>query len=99
MAVPELWTLGIEAFMWEEDPRWQQGNYRLLVGAIVIGLIGSFLISLFSSDWQLFRVFLEVLGVILAALCIYAAIVWIVAHLGVKLWRAFRRWGHKPDDA
>jgi len=85
--------------MWEEDPRWQQGNYRFLVGAVVIGLIGSFFISLFSSDWQLFRVFLEVLGFILAALCIYAAIVWLVAHLGVKLWRVFKGWGHKHDDA
>jgi hypothetical protein len=85
--------------MWEEDSRWQQGNYRLLVGAVVIGLIGSLLISLLSGDWQLFGVFLEVLGVVLVALCIYAAFVWTVAHLGVKLWRAFRRLGHKHGDA
>jgi hypothetical protein len=84
--------------MWEEDPRWQQGNYRLLVGAVVIGLIGSFLISLFSGDWQLLGGFLEVLGIILAALCIYAACVWTVTHLSVKLWRVFRRLGRKHDD-
>ena len=85
--------------MWEEDPRWQQANYRFLVGAVVVGLVGSFLVSLLLGDWEVFRVFLVGLGVILAALCIYAAIVWTVAYLGVKLWRAFRRWGHKNDDA
>jgi hypothetical protein len=84
--------------MWEEDPRWQQGNYRLLVGAVVIGLAGSFLISLYSGDWQLFLMFLEVFSIILAALCIYTAFVWTVAHLGVKLCRVFRKLGHKHDD-
>ncbi len=85
--------------MWEEDPRWQQANYRFLVGAVVVGLAGSFLISLFSGDWELFRVFLEVLGVIVAALCIYAAVVWTAAHLVAKIWRAFRKLRHKHDDA
>jgi hypothetical protein len=63
--------------MWEEDSKYQQGNFRALVWAVVIGLIGSFLISLVSGDWQLFKLFLEVMGVVLAALCLYAAIVWI----------------------
>ena len=70
--------------MWEEDPRWQQGNYRLLVGAVVIGLVGNFLISLFSGNWQLFGGFLEVIGVILAALCIYAAFVWNGGPSGIE---------------
>jgi uncharacterized membrane protein YeaQ/YmgE (transglycosylase-associated protein family) len=77
--------------MWEEDPRWQQANYRFLVGAVVVGLVGSFLISLFFGDWELFKDFLEALGAILAALCIYAAVVWTVAHLVTKLGRVFKR--------
>ncbi|HLX95272.1 MAG TPA: hypothetical protein VKU37_05975 [Verrucomicrobiae bacterium] len=85
--------------MWEEDPRWQQANYRVLVWSVAIGVVGSFFISLFSDDWRIFLIFLEVSGVILAALCIYAAFVWTVAHLGVKLWRVFRKLGHKNDDA
>jgi hypothetical protein len=84
--------------MWEEDPKYQQGNFRALVWAVVIGLIGSFLISLVSGDWQLFKLFLEVMGVVLAALCVYGAFVWIMARLVMKLWRAFRKLGHKPDD-
>jgi hypothetical protein len=84
--------------MWEEDPRWQQGNYRFLVGAVVVGLAGSFLISLFSGDWELFRAFLEMLGVISAVLCIYAAIVWTVAHSVASIWRVFRRLRHKNDN-
>jgi uncharacterized membrane protein YeaQ/YmgE (transglycosylase-associated protein family) len=85
--------------MWEEDPRWQQAKYRSLVGAVVVGLVGSFLISLFLDQWGIFRGFLEVLGVVLAALCIYAAIVWTAAHLVTKIWRAFRKLRHKHDDA
>jgi len=77
--------------MWEEDPRWQQANYRLLVGAVGFGLIGYFLLSLFSSDWHYLRIFLEVLGVIAAALCLYAIVVWTGAHLGTLAWRAFTR--------
>jgi len=84
--------------MWEEDPRWQQGNYRLLVGAVVIGLIGSFLISLFSGDWQLLGGFLEVLGIILAALCIYAAVVGSVGHLAPKFWGVLKKLRRKNDD-
>jgi hypothetical protein len=60
--------------MWEEDPRWQQGNYRLLVGSAFVGLLGSFVISLFSGDWEIIQVFLEVLGVIIGStlrLCSY----------------------------
>jgi uncharacterized membrane protein YjjP (DUF1212 family) len=83
--------------MWEEDPRWQQANYQLLVEAVAIGLVGSFLISLFSGDWQPLGGFLNVLGVILAALCIYAASVWTAAHLGVKIWKIFGKLGHKNE--
>jgi hypothetical protein len=85
--------------MWEEDPRWQQANYRLLVGAVVVGLAGSFLVSIFLGDWVIFRGFLMVLGVILAALCIYAAAIWTAAHLVVKMWRAFRKLRRKHDDS
>jgi hypothetical protein len=83
--------------MWEEDPRWQRSNYRLLVWSVAIGLAGSFLISLLSGDWQLFGIFLQFLGVILAALCIYATMVWTVGHLAVKLWSVVKKWSHKYD--
>jgi hypothetical protein len=38
--------------MWEEDPRWQQANYRLLVWAVVIGEVGGLFVSV---CWQDFR--------------------------------------------
>ena len=85
--------------MWDEDPRWQQSQYRTLVWAVAIGLIGSSVISIFSGDWQIVIRFLEALGVILAALGLYAAFAWTVAHLGVVLYRKFKRLAHRHDDA
>jgi uncharacterized membrane protein YjjP (DUF1212 family) len=85
--------------MWEEDPRWQQANYRLLVSAVAIGVVGGFVVALWSGDWQPYQVFLEVLGVIVAALCVYAALVWTVGHLALKLWNVVKKLRHKHDDA
>jgi hypothetical protein len=84
--------------MWEEDPRWQQANYRLLVSAVAIGVIGGFVIALWSGDWQPYQVFLEALGVIVAALWVYAALVWTVGHLALKLWNVVKKLRHKHDD-
>ena len=49
--------------MWEEDPRWQQVSYRLLVSAVAIGVVGGFVVALWSGDWRPYQMFLEVLGV------------------------------------
>lgn len=81
--------------MWEEDPRWQQANYRLLVWTVVIGLVGGFLLSLYSGDWQPYYVFLRLLGGFAAVLCAYAALVWTIGHLSIKLWRVLRKLSHK----
>jgi uncharacterized membrane protein YjjP (DUF1212 family) len=85
--------------MWEEDPRWQQANYRLLVWTVVIGVVGGFVFSLWSGDWQPYRGLLEFLGVILAALCIYAAVIWTVGHLALTLPSVLMKLRHKDDDA
>jgi hypothetical protein len=84
--------------MWEEDPRCQQAIYQLLVWTVVVGVVGGFIFSLWSGDWQPYRVLLEFLGVILAALCIYAAGIWTVGHLARKFWNALKRLGHKHDN-
>ena len=85
--------------MWEEDPRWQQGNYRLLVSAVAIGVVGGFVVALWSGAWQPYQAFLEVLGVIVAALCVYAALVWAVGHLALNLWNVVKKPRHKQDVA
>jgi hypothetical protein len=84
--------------MWEEDPRWQQANFRLLVWSVVIGVVGGFTYSLWSGDWQPYRGFLEILGIILAALCIYAAVVGSVGHLAPKFWGVLKKLRRKNDD-
>jgi hypothetical protein len=85
--------------MWEEDQKWQRANYRLLVSAVAIGVVGGFVVALWSGDWQPYQVFLEALGVIVAALCVYAALVWAVGHLALKLWSVLKKPRHKQDDA
>ena len=84
--------------MWEEDPNWQQANYRLLVWTVVIGVIGGLGVSFWSGNWQPYLSFLEALGVFFAALCIYAGLIWTVGHLGVRLYRVVKKLRHKPDD-
>ncbi len=77
--------------MWEENPKWQQANYRLLVWSIAVGVIFGFFISLWSGDWQPYETFLEALGVILAALCIYAAVIWVIGKLALKFFNRLKK--------
>jgi hypothetical protein len=84
--------------MWEEDPRWQEANYRFLVCSVVIGLVGGFIFSLWTDDWQPYRIFLEALGIILGGLCIYAACVWTIGHMVVKCWSALKKLKRKHDN-
>lgn len=81
--------------MWEEDPKWQQSQYRLLVWSIVVGVVGGFLLSLGSGDWQAYWVFLEGLGIVLAALGVYGALAWASGHLALKVWSAIKK--HKNE--
>ena len=80
--------------MWDEDPRYQQAHYRLLVWTVVVGTFGGLCVSLWTGDWGPYQTFLEVLGVILAALCIYAALVWTVGHGVAKLVTIAKNWWH-----
>ena len=77
--------------MWEEDPRWQQATYRFLLWSV--GIIGAvtLLVSASTGDWNFIRSYLVGLGVVLAALCSYAAIVWMVARSAEFLIRLYRR--------
>ena len=80
--------------MWDEDPRWHQGNFRLLVwGVGIIGLV-AVLTSAFTGDWAFARYYLIGLVVALAALSIYAAVVWIIGHACLALVRLYRKVFH-----
>lgn len=81
--------------MWEEDSKWQNANYRLLIG----GIGGLTLLatgwSVLESDWQFLRNWFSGLGVIVAGLCIYATLVWLVGHTVRLAARLIRRFFHK----
>jgi hypothetical protein len=64
---------------------------------VVIGLVGGFILSLWADDWQPYRVFFEFLGVVMGAICIYAAGVWTVGHLAAKFSTALKKLRHKHD--
>ena len=77
--------------IWEEDPRWQQAQYKFLVWSVgVCGLL-AIVVSAFIGDWSVARAYFTAVGVVVAAVCVYAAVVWTVAHGAVLLIRLFRR--------
>ena len=80
--------------MWEEDPRWQQGNYRLLVWCVGIAGMLAVLASALTNDWTYARYYFIWLGVVLAALAVYAVIVWTVTHSVRLVLRLYRRFFH-----
>jgi len=84
--------------MWEEDPRWQEANYRFhvfLVAALTIGVV---IWSAWMHEWTIIGYWLLGLGILFFALCIYAAIVWTVGHMILWLVRLFRRMVHRRRD-
>ena len=80
--------------MWEEDPRWQQASYRFLLWSVgIIGVVAA-LTSAFTHDWIFVRSYVICLAVVLAALGVYAGVVWTAAQIVVLLVRLYRRVFH-----
>jgi hypothetical protein len=72
---------------WDEDPRFQEAAYRVLVGGVVIVVIAGFMLALVSGEWALYLTVLRFLAAVLLALCVYAALVWIVGQTVKLVWR------------
>ena len=78
--------------MWEEDPRWQQANYRFIVGCVVSVTVLATFSSLYTRDWNYLLWWLYALGTIFAALCLYASVVWSVCQIvrfGIRMVHRF----------
>ena len=69
--------------MWEEDPRWQAANYRLLIGSTVVLTLLATGWSILERDWEFLRYWFSGLGAIVAALCIYATLVWLLSLIHI----------------
>jgi hypothetical protein len=84
--------------MWEEDPRYQNAVYRFLIGSVVALTVLATVTSILERDWEFLGYWFLGLGVVFAALCLYAAVVWLLVHI-VRLaaWlmrKAFQRDKH-----
>jgi hypothetical protein len=84
--------------MWEEDPRWQAAKYRFLLGGVAAVAVVSGVSSFVTGNWSYLRSFCISLGVLLGALCIYAAIIRTVALLMMLSVRVYQRF-HGRDKA
>jgi hypothetical protein len=66
--------------MWEEDPKWQNATYRFLVASVIVLTVIVAAWSIVGKDWKFLFFWSSGLGIIIAALCVYAAIMWLIAH-------------------
>jgi hypothetical protein len=85
----------LDAFMWEEDPQYQQAHYRLLIGTLMVAVVAGLPLSWWTEDWTLYTGFLRVLGAILVALTIYAAMVWLIGQSVKQVYRRWRKTGRQ----
>lgn len=66
--------------MWEEDPRYQESNYRFLKLVVVVGSLLMALYGALTGEWDVPGWwFFSVVGVLIA-LGLYAAAVWGIGH-------------------
>ena len=66
--------------MWEEDPRWQNATYRFLAASIIVLTVIVAAWSIVGKDRKFLIFWFSGLGIVVVALCVYAAIMWLIAH-------------------
>lgn len=84
--------------IWDEEPRYVEALYPLLVGSLIVAVIGGFALALSSGDWDIYLTFLDFLVAILLALCLYAGLVWTVGKVIKLCWRPARRLKRKQSN-
>lgn len=85
--------------MWEEDPRYQEANYRFLLLLIAVLTVGVAIWSAWERHWAMLGNWILGLLVVLLALTLYAAAVWLVCHFIVWIVGVYQRVFHKNYDA
>lgn len=85
--------------MWEEDPKVQEAIYRFLVmllGAVTVGMT---VWAVLEGDWMILGYWMICLVGFFLALCIYAAVVWMIGHAVVWLGGLLKRVFQQNYDA
>ncbi len=72
--------------MWEEDPRWQQAQYRLFLIVIGVFLVGANLYALVQWDWEVFFPLWIAIGAWLAMLVGYALVARLIGEICRRVW-------------
>jgi len=86
-----------EVHMWDEDPRCQESIYRLLVWSVGFGLVGGAILAFWADDWSGYKIFLRILAIATVALCIYAAVIWVVGHSLRGIWSCLQKLKRKRN--
>ncbi len=76
--------------MWEEDPRWQEAHYRLVVGLLVFTLLIGNLLALVLQDWELFQYTWYGVALVVAPILAYGVIMWLIAQAVRGVYRLAR---------
>jgi peptidoglycan biosynthesis protein MviN/MurJ (putative lipid II flippase) len=84
--------------MWEEDPRYQEGNFRLLVAVAVISTALATVYGLALQEWSFLAYWYSILGALLGGILIYGVVVCSVAYTARFIARLFRRSSRKHDS-
>lgn len=85
--------------MWEEDPRWQEANYRFLVFLVAVITVVVAVWSALAGDWTTLGHWMLGLAVVFLALCLYAAAVWGIGHAVIWIVRVFKRVFHRNHES
>ena len=81
--------------MWEEDPRWQEANYRFSIVIVIVATVSVAIWSVWESDWAFLGYWMLICSVILCALLCYGGAVWLVCHSVAFVVRFIRRKLHR----
>lgn len=85
--------------MWDEDPGYQEANYRLLLFLVAALTVGVAIWSALEGEWMIFGYWMLGLVVVFLALCLYAGAVWVIGHTVVWVVRLLKRVFHRNRDA
>ena len=84
--------------MYEEDPNWQETNYRFLLILVAIVTVGVAVWSAVVSKWMLLGYWMSGLVSVFLALCLYASVVWGFGHLVLLILKLYKRVSHRNSD-
>jgi hypothetical protein len=77
--------------MWEEDPRFQNAQFRFVIGSVVTITVLAASLSVVFWDWEFIKYWFGTLGVAVIVVGLYGVAVWLVGHGLRSVARILRR--------